>query len=69
MGVGGGEIILIFMVILIFFGSKQIPEFAKMLGKGMNEFRKATDEIKRQISEETKDFKDDVDDVKKNLNG
>jgi len=69
MGIGGGEILFVFLAILLLFGSKRIPEFAKMMGKGMNEFRKATDEIKRQINEETKDLKDDVDDMKKNLNG
>jgi len=42
---GAGEIILIIFVILIFFGSKKIPEIAQGLGKGIREFRKAAREI------------------------
>lgn len=65
--IGGPEIIIIFLFILLLFGSKRIPEFARMLGKGMREFRRATDEIKREIHEESKDIADDIKEVKKNL--
>jgi len=50
MGIGGSEIFLIFIVILLFFGADKIPEFAKILAKGMKEFKKASDEIKREIN-------------------
>lgn len=58
--ISGGEIFVILFFALIFFGSKQIPEIAKMLGKGMKEIKKATDEIKKEINEvdPTKDFRD-----------
>ena len=36
---GTGEVVLIMLVVLIFFGSKGIPEFAKNIGKGMREIR------------------------------
>jgi sec-independent protein translocase protein TatA len=39
---GGGEIILILAVILILFGAKKLPELAKGLGQGINEFKRAT---------------------------
>ncbi len=65
--IGGPEIIVILMVILLLFGSKRIPEFAKMMGKGMNEFKKATDDIKREINEETKGLADDIKDIKDKL--
>ena len=39
------------MAILIFFGADKIPEFARMMGKGVREFKKATDDIKREFSE------------------
>jgi sec-independent protein translocase protein TatA len=65
--IGGPEIIVILMVILLLFGSKRIPEFAKMMGKGMNEFKKATDDIKREINEETKGLADDIKDMKDKL--
>ena len=40
---------LILVVVLLFFGSKNIPNLARGLGKGMREFREATDGIKREI--------------------
>jgi len=43
--IGTTEIILIALVVLVFFGSKKIPELAQGLGKGIREFRKATREI------------------------
>lgn len=46
---GGWEWIIIVLVILLFFGAKRIPELARGLGKGINEFRKAQDEIKKEI--------------------
>ena len=38
---GTGEILVIFVVILILFGGKKLPEFAQSLGKGIREFKKA----------------------------
>ena len=38
---GSGEILVIFVVILILFGGKKLPEFAQSLGKGIREFKKA----------------------------
>jgi len=48
---GAGEIILIFSVILIFFGAKRIPELARGLGKGIREFKDASAGIKREIED------------------
>ncbi len=39
------EIIIIFLVILLIFGAKRIPEIARGLGKGIREFKSATSEI------------------------
>jgi sec-independent protein translocase protein TatA len=47
----GGELMLVFVVFLLLFGSSKIPELAKGLGKGLREFKKATDDIKREINE------------------
>lgn len=41
-GMGGTEIFLIILVLLLFFGGKRIPELAKGLGKGIREFRDAS---------------------------
>jgi sec-independent protein translocase protein TatA len=38
---GSGEILVIFVVLLILFGGKRLPEFAQSLGKGIREFKKA----------------------------
>jgi sec-independent protein translocase protein TatA len=65
--IGGPEIIVVLFVILLLFGSKQIPEFARMMGKGMREFKKATEDIKREINNEAKDLEDDINDAKNSL--
>lgn len=48
-GIGGTELIVIFMVILIFFGANKIPELARGIGQGMNEFKKASNSLKDEI--------------------
>ena len=48
-GLGGGEIILILFIILLLFGAKKLPELAKGLGKGINEFKKASKDIKEEV--------------------
>ena len=47
--IGAWEIVLIFLVILLIFGGKKIPEIARGLGKGLREFKKAKDEITDDI--------------------
>jgi sec-independent protein translocase protein TatA len=49
--VGGGEIILILLAILLLFGPKKIPELSSMLGKGLRELRKAQSEFQSQLNE------------------
>ncbi len=50
-GLGGWEILLIVLVLVIFFGAKKIPELARGLGRGIREFKDATKEIKDEIEE------------------
>lgn len=45
LGLSGTELIVVLVVILVLFGAKKIPEFAKGLGKGINEFKKASREV------------------------
>lgn len=61
--ISGGEIVLVMLLALLFFGSKAIPDIAKTLGKGMREFKKATNEIKREINDFTPDIKKDINEV------
>jgi sec-independent protein translocase protein TatA len=46
---GAGEIILIVLVILLLFGAKKIPELARGIGKGMNEFKKGLKDVESDI--------------------
>ena len=62
-GMGPLEMILIFLAILLLFGAKRLPEIAKGLGKGINEFKSAmkdtTNELKGSIDDkDNKDSKD-----------
>jgi TatA/E family protein of Tat protein translocase len=51
---GVPELILIFIVILIVFGPRRIPEIGQTLGKALGEFRKATDDLKNTIEREVR---------------
>jgi TatA/E family protein of Tat protein translocase len=48
-GIGMPELILILALALIVLGPKKLPEIARTLGKGLNEFRRATDELKDEL--------------------
>jgi len=47
---GPFELVLIFLAILLIFGAKRIPEIARGLGKGIKEFKSATNEISREFN-------------------
>src|SRR4051812_44628638 len=49
LNLGGGEIFVIMLVVLLFFGSKRIPDLAKGLGKGMREFKDAMSGIENEV--------------------
>jgi sec-independent protein translocase protein TatA len=51
-GIGFPELIIIFLVLLLVFGAKRIPEIARGIGKGIREFKDATNEISREIEAE-----------------
>jgi len=61
-GIGMPEMILILAIALIVIGPKKLPDLAKSLGRAMNEFKKATREIKDSM-----DLGGDLQDVKKSL--
>jgi len=62
---GAGEIFMVILVVLLLFGSKKIPEFARGLGKGIRQFKDATSDIQRDIEDSVKETKKDLDEVKK----
>jgi sec-independent protein translocase protein TatA len=48
-GLGMGEIILIFLVVLLLFGAKRLPEIGSALGKGIREFKSSVREIEGEL--------------------
>jgi len=47
--IGMPELIVIFLVILMLFGSKKLPELARGLGQGIREFKRATNEFRNEL--------------------
>jgi len=52
LGLSGTELMIVVIAILVLFGAKKIPEFARGLGKGINEFKKASREVTDSIESE-----------------
>lgn len=67
--IGGGELILIVLLVLLLFGPNKIPEIAKYFRKGVTEVRKAQQQFKEQIDEISteidKTIKEDINKDKK----
>ena len=58
MGIGGlgkGEMIVIFLVVLLLFGAKRLPEIGSSLGKGIREFKGSIKEIEKEVRDDTAD--------------
>jgi len=64
---GPAELLLIFLVILIFFGPKKIPELAASLGKGLRKFNDAKDGLETQIKTVMKEPLDAINEAKAGL--
>ena len=60
--VGGYEIIIIVLVVVLLFGGRKIPELARGLGKGIRDFKKATSE--GELTKDIKDVASEVNDIK-----
>lgn len=65
--ISGQEIIFALLIALLLFGSKEIPKLARTFGKGMKEFKRATDDIKQEFENSTPDLMEDIKDIKNNL--
>ncbi|RME90794.1 MAG: twin-arginine translocase TatA/TatE family subunit [Verrucomicrobia bacterium] len=55
-GLGGSELMVIMAIVLILFGARKIPEFAKGLGQGIREFRKASREVQEELERATEEI-------------
>jgi len=58
---GFPEIIIIFIVALVIFGPRKLPELGRSLGRGLSEFKKASNELKRTWEDEVEAVKHEVD--------
>lgn len=52
---GGFEWLIIVLVIILLFGARRIPEMARGIGKGISEFRRATEEGKEELEDKQKE--------------
>lgn len=52
LGLGPLEMVMIFLVVLLLFGAKRLPEIGSSLGKGIREFKSSVSDIKKEISTE-----------------
>ena len=59
--IGGIEIMVIILFIIIFFGADKIPELARSMGKMIRQVKDASDDIKREIRDEGNQIKKDLD--------
>ena len=60
---GTGEIIVLFLVVLVMFGPKRLPELSRMIGKTLNQLRKGADDFKDQVMKIEDDDDIDVKDI------
>ena len=58
--VGGWEIIIIALIVLLLFGGKKIPELMKGLGKGVKSFKQGMNEVESEVKEIKKDIESDT---------
>ncbi|MGG8496292.1 Sec-independent protein translocase subunit TatA/TatB [Tenacibaculum sp. TC6] len=75
--IGGPEIFVILLIVVMLFGADKLPEIARGLGKGMRQIKDATNDIKREINESAQkqgldtniieDFNKEVNEVKDNI--
>ena len=64
---GFGELLVIGLIALLIFGPKKLPELGKSLGKGLREFKKATEDIKSSFDEHLKEAESTIEDAKQEI--
>jgi len=70
-GLGLPELIVIFVIALVVFGPKKLPDLGRALGKGIAEFKRATEEVKDTIETEVRaaESKIDIEKLKSDVEG
>ena len=62
--IGMPEMVMIFVIILLLFGAKKLPELARGIGKSMGEFKKAREDFEREITQAETEVKTKAPEVK-----
>ncbi len=72
--IGGSEIVVILLIVVMLFGADKIPEIARGLGKGLQEIKNASNDIKREINSQSggvagmaKDIKDTAEESRRKM--
>ena len=63
-GISAGELIFVFIVVLLFFGSKSIPKIARTFGRGIRQIKDASQEIQDDIKKSAFDNADEINEIK-----
>ena len=64
LNIGGGEMILIVFAALMLFGGEKLPELARGLGKGIRDFKDASEDVKREINNQINNYEEKKTEVK-----
>jgi sec-independent protein translocase protein TatA len=67
LNIGTGEMVLIIFAALMLFGGEKLPELARGLGKGIRDFKDASDDVKREINNQINNYEDKKTELKKSL--
>jgi len=60
LNLGGGEVFIIVLVIIMFFGQDKLPEIAKVIGKGIREINDAKNQIQNEIQNSTNGIREEL---------
>jgi len=63
-GLGSQEVLLVFLIVLLLFGAKKLPQLAKGLGRSLGEFRKAKEEFEDEITRAGDEVSNEIEEAK-----
>jgi sec-independent protein translocase protein TatA len=68
LNIGTPELLLILLAVLLLFGGNKLPELARGLGKGIREFKDASDNVKREIHRNINEVQQNIEETRDDLN-